>query len=79
MGAHYAGGIAMILLETEKRRNPFEVGHPSHCRNATIAGFEGRSDKVTAIRRAIADGTYETPEKVEVMLDRLIEDLRSNP
>jgi hypothetical protein len=69
----------MILLETEKTRSPFEAGHAGHCRNAIGPDPEIRSDKVMAIRRAIADSTYETPEKVELMLDRLIEDLRSNP
>jgi len=32
---------------------------------------------VIAIRKAIEDGTYETPEKIDLMLDRLIEDLLS--
>jgi len=68
----------MILLETEKPQSLFDVDHPSHCRNATLPDIEGHSDRVTAIRRAIADGTYETPEKLEIMLDRLIEDLLSN-
>jgi len=68
----------MILLETEKPRSSFEVGCAGHCCCATMPDFGGRSDKVMAIRRAIADGTYETPEKLEIMLDRLIEDLLSN-
>ena len=69
----------MILLETERPRSPFETGHASHCRNPIGPDLEIRSDKVMAVRRAIAAGTYETPEKVELMLDRLIEDLLSSP
>ena len=34
-----------------------------------------RMDKVAAIRAAIAQGTYETPEKLDIALDRLLERL----
>ncbi len=69
----------MILLETEEQPSLSEVDHPAHRRKATISDAGGQSDRVTAIRRAIADGTYVTPKKVEIMLDRLIEDLVSKP
>jgi len=36
---------------------------------------EFRHDLVARVRRAIADGTYDTPEKWEAALDRLAEDL----
>jgi len=41
------------------------------------AGAAGdiRLDKVSAIRAAIADGSYETPEKLNLALDRLLERL----
>ena len=41
------------------------------------AGAAGdiRLDKVSAIRAAIADGSYETPEKLDLALDRLLERL----
>jgi negative regulator of flagellin synthesis FlgM len=34
-----------------------------------------RLDKINAIRAAIADGSYETPEKLDLALDRLLERL----
>jgi negative regulator of flagellin synthesis FlgM len=34
-----------------------------------------RMDKVASIRAAIAQGTYETPEKLDIALDRLLERL----
>ena len=34
-----------------------------------------RFDRVNAIRAAIADGSYETPEKIDLALDRLLERL----
>ena len=38
---------------------------------APAAGI--RSDRVNAIRQAIADGTYETPEKMSAALDRMLD------
>jgi anti-sigma28 factor (negative regulator of flagellin synthesis) len=56
------------MLETwEASRFPDRLGSCS----------EARCDRIDAIRKAIADGTYETPEKVALMLDRLIAELRS--
>ena len=34
-----------------------------------------RFDRVNAIRAAIADGSYETPEKIDLALDRLLDRL----
>jgi negative regulator of flagellin synthesis FlgM len=36
-----------------------------------------RGDKVAQIRQAIADGAYESPEKIEVTVDRLLDVLRA--
>ncbi|MFN3191559.1 MAG: flagellar biosynthesis anti-sigma factor FlgM [Aureliella sp.] len=32
-----------------------------------------RTDKVAAIKQAIADGTYETPEKLSLALDKMLD------
>lgn len=34
-----------------------------------------RMDKVNQIRQAIAQGTYETPEKIDVVVDRLFKEM----
>ena len=41
------------------------------------AGAAGdiRFDRVAAIKAAIADGSYETPEKLDIALDRLLDRL----
>jgi negative regulator of flagellin synthesis FlgM len=36
-----------------------------------------RFDKVNEIRAQIASGSYESPEKLELALDRLLEELRA--
>jgi len=42
---------------------------------AAESGSDIRMDKVAALRAAIADGSYETPEKLDIALDRLLERL----
>ena len=42
---------------------------------AADATSDIRFDRVNAIRAAIADGTYETPEKLDAALDRLLDSL----
>ena len=38
---------------------------------------EIRADKVEKVRQAIAQGTYETPEKIEVVVDRILRELNA--
>ena len=42
---------------------------------AAGAASDIRFDRVNAIRAAIADGSYETPEKLDLALDRLLDRL----
>lgn len=43
--------------------------------SAIAGGGEIRLERVAEIRRAIADGSYETPEKLGVALNRMLDDL----
>ncbi|WP_153557729.1 flagellar biosynthesis anti-sigma factor FlgM [Roseimaritima sediminicola] len=42
---------------------------------AVAGGGEIRLERVAEIRRAIADGTYETPEKLDAAMSRLLDRL----
>jgi len=42
---------------------------------AADASSDIRFDRVNSIRAAIADGSYDTPEKLDIALDRLLERL----
>ena len=41
--------------------------------NAAVAGEGIRFDRVAEIRRQIADGSYDTPEKMDAALDRFLD------
>ena len=43
--------------------------------SAAGAATDVRFDRVNAIRAAIADGSYETPEKLDLALERLLDRL----
>lgn len=42
---------------------------------AEVAAGDIRMDRVQALRAAIADGSYETAEKLDIALDRLLESI----
>ena len=53
-----------------------EISETARFLSTLERGGDIRVDKVLAIREAIADGTYETDDKIDVTVDRLIEVLR---
>jgi len=44
---------------------------------ARVSELPVRLDMVVRIRAEIADGTYETPERLDLAVERLLEELRS--
>ena len=51
------------------------VNIPTDAVRAAETTSDIRMDKVAAIKAAIADGSYDTPEKLDIALDRLLERL----
>ena len=56
---------------------PDELQISSQAQQALAAGETSsvRTDKIAAIRQQIANGTYETPEKLEIAMSRLFDAL----
>lgn len=77
VGDRPPGGIAMVQLETPSKTKPFVALETDHGEATDKRDAEIRWDKVAAIRKAIMDGTYETPEKIDAALRALLERLRS--
>jgi hypothetical protein len=67
----------MTQVQTERQGRLFEAFNAPRLRNAFEVSPSNRGNRVSAIRRAIADGTYETVEKIDLILDKLIKDVRS--
>lgn len=57
-------------------RDRVELSEHARHLEAIRALPEARMAKVEAIKMAIAQGAYETPEKLQVALDRLLDDVR---
>jgi negative regulator of flagellin synthesis FlgM len=47
------------------------IGEAQAAVQSEVSGV--RSEKVAAIKQAIADGTYETPEKLSAALDKMLD------
>ena len=56
-------------------RDHVEISPLGHMLDGISHLPEIRHDKVEAIRQQIATGVYETPEKMEIALDRLMDEL----
>jgi anti-sigma28 factor (negative regulator of flagellin synthesis) len=57
------------LAEPEDR---VEISEAARRRTAIEPHAEVRTEKVSAVRDAIAQGTYETPDKIDVTVSRLL-------
>lgn len=58
-------------------RDRVELSEHAHHLEAIRSLPDVRSAKIEAIKQAIADGTYESPEMLQATLDRLLEDVRT--
>ena len=64
-----ASGAPLDQLDLSSGVN--RLSAPSHI----AGGGEIRIDRVADIRRQIADGSYDTPEKLDAALDRMLDQL----
>jgi flagellar biosynthesis anti-sigma factor FlgM len=58
-------------------RDRVELSEHAHHLEAIRSLPDVRSAKIEAIKQAIANGTYESPEMLQVALDRLLDDVRT--
>lgn len=58
-------------------RDRLEISETGQLLSSLDSGLGIRADRVAEIRKAIADGTYETEHKLDVTVDRLLDVLRS--
>lgn len=70
------GDNGQATMPARKKRAK-KSSHRNYARapGATAAGASIRADLVERVRQEIEDGTYETTEKWEAALDRLLENL----
>ncbi|MBN1846332.1 MAG: flagellar biosynthesis anti-sigma factor FlgM [Sedimentisphaerales bacterium] len=54
--------------------DPVEISDYAYFLNKIASLPEIRSEKVEQVRQAIAQGQYDTPEKLSIALDRLLEE-----
>lgn len=58
------------------RADKVEISPTARLRDRLRGVPDVRADKIAALRKAIADGTYETEDRFVGALDRLLDDLR---
>lgn len=68
--------LQMAKTTRSRRFDSFDLDHGQIPAQPRANGCTGR---IAAIRKAIADGTYETPGKIEIVVQTLLEELRPAP
>ncbi|TWT82967.1 Anti-sigma-28 factor, FlgM [Planctomycetes bacterium CA13] len=84
--AQNAGGVQRSQAQSPQQLTPKKTAAPvdqldlssaasgiNRLEGAVAGGGEIRIDKVADIRRQIADGSYDTPEKLDAALDRMLD------
>lgn len=74
---HGDGGESSQATAPARKKRGKKTSHRNYARapGAPAAGASIRADLVERVRKEIEDGTYETTEKWEAALDRLLENL----
>ena len=76
---HRPTGAADSVRSTglEMPRDEIQISPEARMLEEMSRSGEIQNSRVDEIRRMIASGVYETPEKLAIALDRLVDDLRS--
>lgn len=61
----------------EEQTDRLEISDTGQILSTMAPDSSIRADRVAEIRQAIANGTYETPEKIDITVDRLLNVLRA--
>lgn len=69
-----AGPIDQLDLSSAARGSEITSTNRLSESTAIAGGGEIRIDRVAELRRQIANGSYETPEKLDMALERLLDD-----
>jgi|GEM_PF-687323 anti-sigma28 factor (negative regulator of flagellin synthesis) len=72
------GAEAARAAGLEFPRDEIEISAEARMLDEISRSGEVQQSRVDEIRRMIASGVYETPERLAVALDRLIDDLHGN-
>lgn len=73
--ANHANGVARHDAAAERSSDRVELSDHARFLNRIRELPAVRTDKVESIRNAIENGQYETDDKLDVAIDRLLEDL----
>ena len=76
---HHPAGAADSVRPTglEIPRDEIQISPEARLLEEISRSSNIHQERVDEIRRMIASGVYETPEKLNIALDRLVDDLRS--
>lgn len=70
-----AGPVDQLDLSSAARSSDISSSNRLTQSDAIAGGGEIRIDRVAELRRQIADGSYDTHEKMNIALDRMLDDL----
>ncbi len=75
VNTYASNGLAREIAGTPRESDRVELSEHARFLDALQKLPEGRLDQVESVRQSIADGTYDTDDKLNLAITRLIDDL----
>jgi negative regulator of flagellin synthesis FlgM len=75
VNTHSTNGLAREIAGTPRASDRVELSEHARFLDVLQKLPEGRLDQVEAVREAIAEGTYDTDDKLNLAIARLLDDL----